>query len=126
LWPKGSSRPKELRAKDGAALNGFIPWPDYIEHATFDPTVQKLRFDELMSFAADLHEFMRDHAKLTESEKPLLVSGTLIALRSKGFVASYGVQTPAQRCSATTVPRGTCERQGSVCSPLVLRSSRCG
>lgn len=96
LWPKGSSRPKELRAKDGAALNGFIPWPDYIEHATFDPTVQKLRFDELMSFAADLHEFMRDHAKLTESEKPLLVSGTLIALRNKAFVASYGVQTPAQ------------------------------
>jgi len=96
LWPKGGSKPSELRAKDGAALNGFIPWPDYIEHATFDPTVQKLRFDELMSFAADLHEFMRDHAKLTESEKPLLVSGTLIALRNKAFVASYGVQTPVQ------------------------------
>lgn len=96
LWPKGSGKPKELRAKDGAVLNGFIPWQDYIEHATFDPTVQKLRFDELMSFAADLHEFMRDHAKLTESEKPLLVSGTLIALRNKAFVASYGVQTPVQ------------------------------
>ena len=96
LWPKGSSKPKELHAKDGAALNVFIPWADYIEHATFDPTVQKLRFDELMSFAADLHEFMRDHAKLTESEKPLLVSGTLIALRNKAFSASYGLHTPAQ------------------------------
>lgn len=96
LWPKSGAKPKELFAKDGAALNGFIPWNDYIEHATFDPTVQKMRFDELMSFAADLHEFMRDHAKLTESEKPLLVSGTLIALRNKAFVASYGVQTPAQ------------------------------
>lgn len=41
-------------------------------------------------------EIMRDHAKLTESEKPLLVSGTLIALRNKAFVASYGVQTPIQ------------------------------
>lgn len=49
-----------------------------------------------MAFAADLHEFMRDHAKLTESEKPLLVSGTLIALRNKAFVASYDVQTPLQ------------------------------
>jgi hypothetical protein len=78
LWPKGGDKPKELRAKDGAALKGFIPWSDYIEHATFDPAVKKLRFDELMSFAAELHEFMRDHAKLTESEKPLLVSGTLI------------------------------------------------
>ena len=85
LWPKGSNKPKELRTKANAALNEFIPWLDYIEHATFDPTVQKLRFDELMAFAAELHEFMRDHAKLTESEKPLLVSGTLIALKNKAF-----------------------------------------
>lgn len=96
LWPKHSSMPKELKAKNGGDLSKIIPWSDYIEHATFDPSVQKLRFDELMDFASDLHEFMRDHAKLTESEKPLLVSGTLIALRSKAFVASYDVQTPAQ------------------------------
>lgn len=96
LWPKGGIKPKELRTKAKAALNDFIPWLDYIEHATFDPAVEKLRLDELMAFAAELHEFMRDHAKLTESEKPLLVSGTLIALKNKAFVASYGVQTPAQ------------------------------
>ena len=96
LWPKGGAKPKELCAKDGATLQGFIPWSDYIEHATFDPTVQKLRFDELMSFAGDLHDFMRDHAKITESEKPLLVSGTLIALRSAAFSATYGLHTPTQ------------------------------
>lgn len=96
LWPKNAVRPKELRARSGALITGFIPWADYIDCATFDPAVQKLRFDELMSFAAELHEFMRDHAKLTESEKPLLVSGTLIALRNKAFVASYDVQSPAQ------------------------------
>ncbi|WP_310615352.1 N-6 DNA methylase [Limnohabitans sp.] len=96
LWPKGGHKPKELKAKDGAALGDFIPWLDYVEHATFDPTVQKLRFDELMDFASELHEFMRDHAKLTESEKPLLVSGTLIALRNPAFAASYGLYTPAQ------------------------------
>jgi hypothetical protein len=76
--------------------NQVIPWRDYIENATFDPSVQRLRFDELMAFASELHEFMRDHAKLTESEKPLLVSGTLIALRNKAFAASYGLHTPAQ------------------------------
>jgi 16S rRNA G966 N2-methylase RsmD len=96
LWPKGSDKPKELKAKDGATIDRIIPWADYIEHATFDPTVKKLRFDELMSFAADLHEFMRDHAKLTESEKPLLVSGTLIALRSPAFAASFGLYSPSQ------------------------------
>lgn len=86
----------ELHAKGGAVIDGFIPWTDYIENATFDPSVQKLRFDELMAFASDLHEFMREHAKLTESEKPLLVSGTLIALRNKAFAASYGLHAPAQ------------------------------
>ena len=96
LWPKGGDKPKVLCSKDGASLNGIISWADYIEHATFDPTVQKLRFDELMDFASELHDFMRDHAKLTESEKPLVVSGTLIALRNNAFAASYNVQTPAQ------------------------------
>jgi len=96
LWPKGSAKPKELLTKDRGKIDNFISWDDYIELATFDPTVQKLRFDELMNFATELHEFMRDHAKLTESEKPLLVSGTLIALRNKAFAASYDAYTPAQ------------------------------
>jgi hypothetical protein len=37
---------------------------------------------------------MRDHAKLTESEKPLLVSGTLIALRNKAFAKSFDAHKP--------------------------------
>lgn len=94
LHAKGSATPSELRTKDGREIDSIIGWRDYIEHATFDPKVQRLRFDELMSFAEELHEFMRDHAKLTESEKPLLVSGTLIALRSKAFAVSYHEHTP--------------------------------
>lgn len=94
LHTKGADRPKLLNAKDGSPLDALVPWNDYIEHGTFDPTVQRLRFDELMAFARDLHEFMRDHAKLTESEKPLLVSGTLIALRHKPFALSYSAESP--------------------------------
>lgn len=96
LWPRGMSLPKVLHAKTGAPINAIISWKDYIEHATFDPSVQKLRFDELMAFASELHDFMRDHAKLTESEKPLLVSGTLIALRNTAFAKSFGFHDPAQ------------------------------
>lgn len=96
LWPKAAIKPKLLCSKGGAIVDEFIPWFDYIENATFDTSVQKLRFDELMNFAAELHDFMRDHAKLTESEKPLLVSGTLIALRNKAFAASFGLHSPAQ------------------------------
>ncbi|WP_237721620.1 HsdM family class I SAM-dependent methyltransferase [Cronobacter dublinensis] len=94
LHPKGESEHKPLTTKNGASINVIIPWEDYIEHGTFDPTVQRLRHNELMSFSRELHEFMRDHARLTESEKPLLVSGTLIALQNMAFAKSYDVYKP--------------------------------
>lgn len=94
LFPKNSDRPKPLQTKHGMDIDKLLSWSDFIEHGTFDPTVQRLRFNELMEFSHDLHDFMRDHAKLTESEKPLVVSGTLIALRSKAFALSYDAYTP--------------------------------
>ncbi|MFK3738734.1 HsdM family class I SAM-dependent methyltransferase [Massilia sp. TN1-12] len=94
LHTKGMKTPTYLVTKDGAKVTKVIPWLDYVEHASFNPAVQKLRFTELMSFAQELHEFMRDHAKLTESEKPLLVSGTLIALRNTAFSLSYHAHSP--------------------------------
>lgn len=94
LHPKGAKAAKNLVTKGGADITAVIPWPDYIEHATFDPAVQKLRHDELMAFSRDLHEFMRDYAKLTESEKPLLVSGTLIALQNVAFSKSFDAYAP--------------------------------
>lgn len=89
LHPKGALAGKQLNTKAGTEIVELLSWADYIEHGTFDPTVQKLRLDELMAFSRDLHDFMRDHAKLTESEKPLLVSGTLIALQNAAFAKSF-------------------------------------
>lgn len=89
-----SEYPSLLTTKAGAGITSIIGWDDYVEHATFDPRIQKLRLEQLMSFAEDLHVFMRDHAKLTENQKPLLVSGTLIALRNKAFAVSYHTHTP--------------------------------
>ncbi|KIC40447.1 restriction endonuclease [Ruegeria sp. ANG-R] len=94
LHPKGVGRPKALTTKEQNLVSSIVPWSDFIEHATFDETVQKLRFNELMAFSRELHNFMRDHAKLTESEKPLLVSGTLIALRNAAFANSYELYQP--------------------------------
>jgi len=93
--PRGKGRPKELKAKTGASLDTIIPWKDYIEHAAFDPSVQALRLEELMAFSRELHNFMRDDVKASESEKPLFVSGTLIALRDTAFAKSYGFQSAA-------------------------------
>lgn len=95
LHPRGGDMPKELKTKSGKPIDRLLPWADYMEHATYDPWIERLRHDELMSFSRDLHDFMRDHAKLTESEKPLLVSGTLIALRNKAFASSFSAHSPS-------------------------------
>jgi hypothetical protein len=83
LHTKGASSGKELKNKSGNPITTLIPWEDYIEHGTFDPAVQTLRHDELMAFSRILHIFMRDHAKLTESEKwnSSVLTGTWIRYR---------------------------------------------
>ena len=83
-----------LTNKDSVEIKRLIPLDDFIEHASFDPEVTKNRTDDLMAFSRELHDFMRDHAKLTESEKPLLVSGTLIALRNQAFAKSFSEFKP--------------------------------
>lgn len=96
IHPKGASSPKDLVNKSGTIIQSIISFEDYIEHGTFDPDVAKKRHDDLMEFSRELHNFMRDHAKLTESEKPLLVSGTLIALKNKAFAKSYDAYKPEE------------------------------
>jgi type I restriction enzyme M protein len=96
IWPKGSPEPKNLTNKSSSPITTIVPIDDYIEHGTFDPDVAKKRHHDLMEFSRELHNFMRDNAKLTESEKPLLVSGTLIALKNKAFAKSYDAYKPEE------------------------------
>lgn len=118
LRTKGSKVGKKLPSKtDGSPIEELLSWSDFIDHAVFDPAVRLARLSDLMEFARELHVFMRDHAKLTESQKPLLVSGTLIALTDPAFVASYSLQKvsalPAEwlkvirsEINAANIPRG--------------------
>lgn len=96
IYPKKSTNPKLLTNKSGLPINSIVSIDDYIEHGTFDPEVANRRHEDLMAFSRELHDFMRDHAKLTESEKPLLVSGTLIALRNKAFAKSFDEYKPEE------------------------------
>lgn len=96
IHPKQQAKSKLLTNKSNKQIESIIPLNDYIEHGTFDPDVAQKRHDDLMAFSRELHDFMRDHAKLTESEKPLLVSGTLIALRNKAFAKSFDVYSPEE------------------------------
>ncbi|MCI5157402.1 MAG: SAM-dependent DNA methyltransferase [Candidatus Electrothrix sp. AUS1_2] len=94
LHPKCAAQPRELKNKSGKLINTVVSLEDYIEHGTFDPEVAQKREDDLMALSRELHDFMRDYAKLTEGEKPLLVSGTLIALRNKAFAKSFDAYCP--------------------------------
>jgi len=89
LHSRNAPNPKQLMTKAGAVINSLIPFSDYIEHATYDPAVQAARLTDLMAFSRELHDFMRDDVKASENEKPLFVSGTLLALRNKAFANSY-------------------------------------
>jgi type I restriction enzyme M protein len=89
LHAKGADKPIELHARSGLAINKVVAWEDYRDAFTYDPEVKRKRIEDLMVVSRSMHNFMRDYAKLTESEKPLLVSGTLIALMNKPFRASY-------------------------------------
>ena len=96
LIPKGSLVEEPLKNRYGSVVSKLLPFTELIEAASFDPLVQQGRVDDLMAFSRELHNFMRDHAKLTESEKPLLVSGTLIALQNVAFSKTYGDFDPSE------------------------------
>lgn len=86
---KNTTEQKVLTNKNQMPIEEILSFEDFLELSSYNPEVEKARYNDLMAFSRELHEFMRDHAKLTESEKPLLVSGTLIALRNKGFSKAY-------------------------------------
>jgi hypothetical protein len=95
LQTKGSASAKTLMAKDGGPfIEAIIDWSDYIEHAIYNPAVQEVRHTNLMAFSRELHDFMRDDVKASESEKPLFVSGSLIALQNEIFQKTFGQHKP--------------------------------
>lgn len=48
-------------------------------------TEQELEFEQVMNSAEQLHEDLRNYASLSENDKPVIVSGLLLALRNDKF-----------------------------------------
>lgn len=99
LIPCGSKEHKLLTNEDGIEVKDIISFKDYYRLASFDPLVERKRHSDLLAFAKDLHELIWTAAKISEEDKPLLVSGTLIALMNKPFINSF------QYYSAEDMPR---------------------
>lgn len=89
LMPSGTEEHKSLFNENFVLVDKIIPFDDYYRLSSFDPEVERNRHNSLISFAKDMHELIWTAAKISEEDKPLLVSGTLIALMNKAFLNSY-------------------------------------
>ncbi len=89
LFPKGSSINSILTDTKKVPISDIISWEQYIRYATYDENLANSRKKDLSRFSRDLHNYLRDYAKITVAQMPLLVSGILIALMEKGFKVAY-------------------------------------
>ncbi|ASU61229.1 HsdM family class I SAM-dependent methyltransferase [Nocardiopsis dassonvillei] len=85
---KGTSTAEPLPSPYGP-VKELLPISDYREYLTFDPAVRARTEAELISFSRTLHNYMRDYAKLSEAEKPLVVSGILLGLQDETFKRNW-------------------------------------
>ena len=86
---KGCSDHTPFVDKYGADVKTVLSFDDYMDLIIYDPDIEKQQTSDLLSFSKSLHDFMYSHAKLTEEQKPLLVSGSLIALQDKIFLDNF-------------------------------------
>ncbi|UMQ43212.1 SAM-dependent methyltransferase [Chryseobacterium sp. Y16C] len=89
LFPSEQDSYRNLVNEHGLEIEMLLKFEDYYRLASFDPEVSKKRYSDLISFSRELHEFIWAKAKVSEEDKPLLVSGTLIALMNDAFQKSY-------------------------------------
>lgn len=89
IWPRNSKEYKELKDENENEIKKIVSFEDYTHYAKYDHEYKKIKKSELFDFSKKLHNYMRDRTKLTEAEKPLLVSGVLLALDNYSFRKTY-------------------------------------
>jgi|LSQX01.1.fsa_nt_gb type I restriction-modification system DNA methylase subunit len=85
LYPCKSSSQKLLINENGNPVTELLPFDKMYELSAYDTEVTRKRWEDLVEFSKELHELIWTKAKISEEDKPLLVSGTLIALTNKKF-----------------------------------------
>lgn len=101
LFPKDSGEYFILTDTRKVLITDIVSWKDYIRYAAYDENLAKSRKSDLNKFSRDLHDYIRDYGKITEAQKPLLVSGVLLALMEKGFKVAYPKYEEAELAQKT-------------------------
>jgi type I restriction-modification system DNA methylase subunit len=76
LQLKGDYNVQDLKQDELKDITQYI-------NAVCPSIIREEEFTELMKSADEIHHYLRNYAKLSEAEKPLLVAGILIALKSE-------------------------------------------
>jgi len=87
----GVDAAEPLHERSGRPASRLLSVADYVDLFRYDPTVVKNNVERLVAHTRFIHNFLRDYAKVTEPEKPLVVSAGLLALRYAPFRASWSV-----------------------------------
>jgi type I restriction enzyme M protein len=85
---KGTSSAEQLPSPHGQ-VTMLVPVQQLRELIAFDPSVVQRTEADLLAFSRTLHDYLRDYAKLSEAEKPLVVSAVLLALRDSAFLVNW-------------------------------------
>lgn len=73
----------------GNAVEGILGFENYFNLFVYDPLIHAQKERDVLDFSKSLHNFIRDYAHLSDAEKPLLVSGILLALKDNVFFRTY-------------------------------------
>ncbi|CDG33930.1 hypothetical protein SACS_1192 [Parasaccharibacter apium] len=96
LYPCRGESYIPLCNESGIIVDTILSFDEYYRLASFDPDVERKRHQDLILFSKKLHEIIWSAAKISESEKPLLVSGTLIALMYEPFLKTFYHYSPEE------------------------------
>ena len=59
-------------------VDEIISYSNYYRLASFDPEVEKKRYQDLIAFSRNLHELIWTAAKISEEDKPLKLPADMV------------------------------------------------
>ena len=95
---QGADAPEELKNPNGTAITTVVPFDTLLEAVKFDPKEKRLTTDDLLNLSKEIHNFIR--VKISESNKALLIAGTLIALKDHKYRTS--IESPNNFAAGTS------------------------
>ena len=87
----------QLRSQNvvGKPDSKILDFGDYVSLYKQDPVKERLAVKDLIKYSKDLNIKLRNDFELEEGQRPLLISGILIALEDSAFRSSYAKETKA-------------------------------